>query len=63
MAATAQMSCGCSTTRSMFGEYEILSVIPCPKHALELQSELKALQEKMFILLQKPTKDGKEKSN
>ena len=32
--------CGCSITRSMFGDHKILSVIPCYEHAIALQSNL-----------------------
>lgn len=61
MSASAVMNCGCSTTRSMFGKREILSVSPCPAHALELQKELEALREAMFNLI-KTNNNAKEET-
>ena len=40
---TTRLSCGCSITTSMFGDYPILYVNPCIEHTLGLQPELQAL--------------------
>lgn len=44
---TIVYECGCSITRSMFGEREILWVHTCGGHSSLLQQELKALAEKV----------------
>lgn len=41
-------SCGCNIILSMFGEREIIRVMPCIKHAFDLQNELKALSDKLI---------------
>ena len=46
----------------MFGEREIISVSPCPKHALELQEELQALQDAMFKVLNKTNNNGNKEN-
>lgn len=47
---TTIYTCGCMASKSMFGNREILSVIPCTAHALGLQPELQALLTKMSSL-------------
>lgn len=40
-------NCGCSITKSMFGEQEILQVHVCSEHVVTLQKELRSLAEKV----------------
>ena len=48
MVATTVMFCGCFTSRSMFGEWEVLEVGMCPYHAVLLKAETDALASKVF---------------
>ena len=47
---TVLFPCGCSVSRSMFGDHEIMSVIPCYEHALSLQDNLDELAKALFNL-------------
>ena len=60
---TTYYPCGCSITRSMFGNQELVSVNPCYKHAIESQNELKALSDRILELFKKENNGNKEKSN
>jgi len=45
---TITYPCGCSVSRSMFGNHEILFATPCYKHSLSLQEILKELAIAIF---------------
>lgn len=45
---TTSFPCGCTITRSMFGEREIVTVLNCLEHAFDLQNELQAMVKKIL---------------
>lgn len=47
---TANLSCGCSITTSMFGNNEILDIHFCIQHLLGVNSEIKELWDKAHSL-------------
>lgn len=55
--STSYYSCGCSISSSMFGKRELLNVSTCPKHALLMQKELKALSLKMRKVISEEIKN------
>lgn len=55
MSATSQLACGCTITRSMFGDRNLLAVTPCLEHVKhpEVVTILKRLREVLCSLNKK----------
>lgn len=56
--ATTNYECGCSITRSMFGEREVLAVRMCSKHARELQVQMEKFMGSFMGVVARPGVDA-----